>query len=343
MLYVWETPIMVEVEQIVADLKDTLITAGVPLLRDVKDVGTNIMVTCSEHKGGQERNPSMGISKDDKVLPNGKTVPAGTVHCFTCGYTSDLPTWISKLLGLATPADGFKWLIERYHYAMEGERPEIPISLGRPEAVTAVTDDSLTELAKVFTGYFSGSEAERYMTETRKIPKAVCMQFRLGYDEARGSVTMPVFNNAGEVLMIKERQLVGKSYANSGHSVKSAAAFGLLQAQTCIAELKAEGKRIPPIWVTEGEIDCMTLWADGKIAVAIMGNAVSHDQARLLLSLNDVFVAALDNDEAGKKGNARLKKMMIPLGARIYNLRYTCDKKDFNDMTVDERASLELF
>lgn len=97
MITVWNTPIAASVEQILRDLKLMLFAEG--LLRDQNNTGSDVMVTCPFHKGGHERKPSCGVSLKEKITPD-KTYEAGTVHCYTCGYTADLPTFISDLLGM---------------------------------------------------------------------------------------------------------------------------------------------------------------------------------------------------------------------------------------------------
>ena len=57
---------------------------------------SNIQICCPVHNNGQEKRPSCGISRVDKII-NGKKIPAGTVHCFTCGYTETLPEMISYI------------------------------------------------------------------------------------------------------------------------------------------------------------------------------------------------------------------------------------------------------
>lgn len=97
MITIWRMPVVATVEQVVKDIKLQLYGTG--LLREVRDTGSDLMCTCPFHGGGKERNPSCGISKAEKTL-NGKHYEAGTVHCFTCGYTADLPQFVADMLAL---------------------------------------------------------------------------------------------------------------------------------------------------------------------------------------------------------------------------------------------------
>ena len=139
MITVWKTPIAASVEQILRDLKLMLFAEG--LLRDQNNTGSDVMVTCPFHKGGHERKPSCGVSLKEKITPD-KTYEAGTVHCYTCGYTADLPTFISDLLGLGNAMEGFKWLVGHYNYSAN-DREEIQFNFfrGTDEGQVAAMDE----------------------------------------------------------------------------------------------------------------------------------------------------------------------------------------------------------
>lgn len=86
MITIWKTPIVATVEQVLKDLKLQLYGAG--LLKEIKNTGSDLMCTCPFHANGKEHNPSCGVLLQQKVTKD-KTYEAGTVHCYTCGYTAD--------------------------------------------------------------------------------------------------------------------------------------------------------------------------------------------------------------------------------------------------------------
>lgn len=104
MITIWKTPIVATVEQVLKDLKLQLYGAG--LLKEIKNTGSDLMCTCPFHANGKEHNPSCGVLLQQKVTKD-KTYEAGTVHCYTCGYTADLPQFVADLLGLSSPVEGF--------------------------------------------------------------------------------------------------------------------------------------------------------------------------------------------------------------------------------------------
>lgn len=94
MITIWKTPIVATVEQVLKDLKLQLYGAG--LLREIKNTGSDLMCTCPFHANGKEHNPSCGVLLQQKVTKD-KTYEAGTVHCYTCGYTADLPQFVADI------------------------------------------------------------------------------------------------------------------------------------------------------------------------------------------------------------------------------------------------------
>lgn len=179
MITVWNTPIAASVEQILRDLKLMLFAEG--LLRDQNNTGSDVMVTCPFHKGGHERKPSCGVSLKEKITPD-KTYEAGTVHCYTCGYTADLPTFISDLLGMGNPMEGFKWLVGHYNYSAN-DREEIQFNFfrGTDEGQVAAMDEG--EVEEYHKNLLRSSKAQNYL-RGRCISRDVMEIYNLGFDPA---------------------------------------------------------------------------------------------------------------------------------------------------------------
>ena len=210
MITVWNTPIAASVEQILRDLKLMLFAEG--LLRDQNNTGSDVMVTCPFHKGGHERKPSCGVSLKEKITPD-KTYEAGTVHCYTCGYTADLPTFISDLLGLGNAMEGFKWLVGHYNYSAN-DREEIQFNFfrGTDEGQVAAMDEG--EVEEYHKNLMRSQKAQNYL-RGRCISRDVMEIYNLGFDPADEVVLFPVYSRRGDVLFYKSRSLVGKHFFNA--------------------------------------------------------------------------------------------------------------------------------
>ena len=317
MITVWSTPLIATVEQVVQDLKLERFDEG--LLREINNTGSDLMCTCPFHKGGKENKPSCGVLLREKVVSDRK-YEAGTVHCYTCGYTADLPQFVADFLGLRSPVQGFKWLVARYNYSSSGREP-LELNLYRGQAQEA--------------SYMDEVEVERYYQELLK-SKAACDYlhkrglsgwlidaFKLGFDPDGRVVLFPVRDMSGRV-----------AFYNAKDIDKNSQIFGLYE--LCSGRF-SQGLATPEseIWITESEIDALSLIDRGRYAVAIMGSHISEAQCRELESTPfRRYVLALDNDDAGRKGAAQIKRLLIPKGFRFTNLRWDTDLKDINDLVT---------
>lgn len=321
MITVWNTPIAASVEQILRDLRLELISEG--LLRDQVNTGSDVMVTCPFHKGGHERKPSCGVSLKEKITP-GKTYEAGTVHCYTCGYVGDLPTFISDLFGMGNPMDGFRWLVGQYNYS-SSQREELSFDFYRGADEKPVGMDT-AQVDEYHTALMSNQRAKDYLRGRGIIPDVMEI-FKLGYSREDDQVLFPVYSRSGEVLFYKGRSLRGKHFYNSKDVDKTTAVYGLYQT------LREEIPEDTEIWITESEIDALSLISRGVMAWALMGSDLSDIQAReILRTPYRRFVIATDNDPAGRKGARMIKDKLIPCGCRFYNLRWLTGEKDVNEL-----------
>lgn len=329
MISVWGTPIVATVEQVIKDLKLERFDEG--LLREINNTGSDLMCTCPFHKGGKENKPSCGVLLREKVDKNRK-YEAGTVHCYTCGYTGDLPQFVADFLGLTSPVQGFKWLVSRYNYS-SAEREPLELNLYRGQAEKASYMDE-AEVERFYQELKKSSTALEYL-KRRALPSWIIDAYKLGFDPEDGVVLFPVRDMSGKVAFYKGRSLVGKHFYNAKDIDKTSQIFGLY-------EILAEGKASPEseIWITESEIDALSLIGQERLAIALMGSHISEAQCRELENTPfRRFVLALDNDEAGRKGAAQIKRLLIPKGFRFTNLRWDVDFKDINDLITQYRGS----
>lgn len=321
MISVWGTPIVANVDQVVADLRLERFDEG--LLRDINSTGSDLMCTCPFHKGGKEKKPSCGVLLRDKITDSRK-YEAGTVHCYTCGYTADLPQFVADFLGLSSPVQGFKWLVARYNYS-SAEREPLELNLYRGQAQSSSYMDE-AEVERFYIELLANTPALEYL-KRRALSFEIVKMYKLGFDPEDGVVLFPVRDMSGKVAFYKGRSIVGKHFYNAKDIDKTSQVFGLWEL------LHSEVTPEDEIWITESEIDALTLVSQGKYAVAIMGSHISDAQCKALESTPfRRFVLATDNDEAGRKGAAQIKRLLIPKGFRFTNLSWDTELKDINDL-----------
>lgn len=314
-------PIVATVEQVVRDIKLQLYGTG--LLKEINNTGSDLMVTCPFHANGKEHNPSCGVLLKEKVTRD-KTYEAGTVHCYTCGYTADLPQFIADLLGLRDALAGYKWLVSRYNYSTADREPlELDMYRGGKEK-SSVMDEELVD--RYHRDLLESEDALNYLLK-RKLSIGVINEYKLGFDPDDSTVLFPVRGLDGSVVFYKGRSIVGKHFYNAKEIDKSSVVFGLwelLQRQDC---------KDREIWITESEIDALSLISYGELAIAIMGSHISEEQCKELVKTPfRRYVLATDNDDAGRKGASQIKRLLIPKGFRFTNLRWHTSLKDINDL-----------
>lgn len=329
MITIWGVPIVATVEQVLKDIKLQLYGTG--LLREMNSTGADLMITCPFHKNGKEHSPSCGVLLKEKVVRE-KKYEAGTVHCYTCGYTADLPQFIADVLGLENSLAGYKWLVGKYNYSAQ-EREPLDLNLYRGQAQKASYMDE--EEVERFNKELLNSPVACEYLHKRKIANWILGAYRLGYDPADKTVLFPVRDMQGRVVFYKGRSIAGKHFYNAKEIDKSSLVFGLWE--ICNGHF-ANGVATPDteIWITESEIDALTLISYGFYAVAIMGSHISEEQCKELERAPfRRFVLATDNDEAGRKGASQIKRLLIPKGFRFTNLKWNTQLKDINDLAKE--------
>ena len=327
------------VEQVLKDIKLELYDTG--LLREMNNTGSDLMVTCPFHKGGKENKPSCGVLLKEKKV-NGKSYEAGTAHCYTCGYTADLPRFVADVLGLGNSLAGYKWLVGKYNYST-AEREPLELNLYRGQAQKSSYMDE--ELVEQYHRTLLESEAACEYLRKRKLANWVLEAYKVGFDAEDATVLFPVRGLDGRVVFYKGRSITGKRFYNAKDVDKSSVVFGLWELcngsfswglSDKVEDVWVKGVTEGGIWITESEIDALSLISLGVPALAIMGSHISEEQCKdLERSPFRRYVIATDNDEAGRKGASQIKRLLIPKGFRFTNLRWKTELKDINDLVKE--------
>ena len=331
MFYVNKNPILASELEVLNELKTQLALNGIQRFAEFKPGPRNIQFNCPIHADGQERNPSCGIS-----IINQEGVPAGTVHCFTCGYTASLEQMISHCFGKDDEgAFGREWLIKNFLTISIENRKDIILDLQRDN--NKIANNYITEEELDSYRYY-----HPYMYK-RKLTDEIIEKFDVGFDkhfelkDKFGKVksvlrclTFPVRDINGNTLFIARRSVDIKFFHYPEGVNKPI--YGLY-------ELPKDAKEVI---VCEGILDALTCYVYGKPAVALLGlgTEYQYDQLRKLGCRK--IITALDPDEAGQKATARLKKALQ--GNKLVTSYMIPEGKDVNDLTKKEFENLqELF
>ena len=310
MLQVGEVVISADVEDIVSQIQEET-----GLLRDIRELENDLMVTCPIHKGGMEHTPSLGINKE-----------SGVTHCFTCGYKGDIITLVSDCYSISY-SQAYRKLVG--HFVYSGRRTlDIDISRGNSQLHTYI------DKHKVYRGIQDNHKAMAYLAD-RGVNINKISLFSIGYDAYNNTIDLYTRDLKGNYTVCKSRRLDKKVFLNSQGANKADYLFGAYEL------IQSAWQPEHPLWICESEIDALTIWGRGEYAVAIMGSHISNKQLDILKQLGvRRLVDGLDRDDAGREGWSNIKK--FTRGISTYDTIFPTQAKDINDLSDDEFTRIKI-
>lgn len=324
-------PIAADDMDILYELKNQLALNNLDLLRKFKRSSKNIQFCCPIHKDGQEHAPSCGISTEDKKAGD-KVIPAGTVHCFTCGYNVSLKEMVSHCFGYDDNGEfGKQWLAKNFMMIQIEDRKSLELNFDRSykiEKKCYISEDELDSYRYI----------HPYLYQ-RKMTDEVIEKFDLGYDsnyvlydekgKARGSVecvTFPVRDETGGTLFLARRSVNTKFFHYPDGVEKPV--YGLYELD----------KRNKEVIICESIFNALTCYVYGKPALALIGLGTEFQYEQLNKLSARKIILALDPDGAGRRATLKLKKA---LKNKIVTEYIIPTGKDINDLTQQEFTDLE--
>lgn len=331
---------MIDVEKIV----DKLNEAG--LLRANRIMGDYYSIFCPFHKDGQERKPSCGILMHEQYR-NGQHYPAGFCHCFTCGYAKPIEDAVSDMLKAKNMTGlGLDWL-KKYVPGFDIDNTDIE------QLIPASTLQNLTNsYAMDYIAQLSNTQQQQFVSEEelasyrytvpymyeRGLTDQLIEAFDIGFDpnhippgrkQPVPCITFPVRDKQGRTLFFVRRSVSGK-YFNMPKDI-----------QKPVYGIDMIPKGCTSIVICESCLNALTAIKYGKTAVALLGTGNPYQIQQLKeLGIRE-FIIALDPDEAGRKGTARLKRELKKV-ALVWEYADIPEGKDLNDLTFEEFQNLTL-
>ena len=331
---------MIDVEKVLEKLQE------LNFIRLNRIMGDYYSIYCPIHKGGEERKPSCGVLLKDQYR-NGQKYPAGWTHCFTCGYAKSLPDLVTDLLKSRNiSTSGLDWLkqnIPGFDETSVGIEPLVPDSLMSSLENKYAINYILNYTNPSQSSYVSEEELASYRYSVkymydRGLTDALIERYDVGFDPkhvppGRKStlpcITFPVRDINGNTLFICRRSIEGK-YFNLPKDINKPV-YG-------IYELPRGCKSVV---ITESCLNAITSVKYGRPAVALLGTGNPYQINQLKRLGASEFILALDPDDAGRKGTARLKKALRDV-AIVWEFEGIPEGKDINDLTEWEFNNLTL-
>ena len=254
-------------------------------------------------------------------------------HCFSCGVDYDIFDVIAIDTGLSGK-ELFNHVYSLYNISVDYENSKNQTSsksIPQPESKTKIdiNKKSQNEDRENLTEFFEKCHAAVEKTDywkKRGLSKATVDAYNLGYWEEKRRFVIPTGDfsyNARATWEAdkKERYLKPKG-------------------QFELFNLKAIPLAEQPVFVVEGEFDALSIIDAGGIAVAL-GSSSNLRFIEFLKSNRPKYplILALDNDEAGRAGEAKLSEELTKIQVDFVDADITFGFKDANEALVEDRES----
>lgn len=308
------------------------------LIRLGRRTGRWHQLHCPFHNDGQEKKPSCGCSLETETA-NGITYYAGQFHCFSCSASYSFGRGIKEILRIKGTSLEAHPTLQKYvdgnTQVSEEDKlvsPDVYASIMAKYAAEDVRSKMLVNKTK----YVSEEELARYRFTVpymyeRKLTDPVIIKYDVGVDmnfippgrkKPLPCITFPVRDIEGRTLFFCRRSIEGKFF-NYPEGVEKPV-YGVYELPEGCKE----------VIVCESVFNALTSVVYGHPAVALLGtgNSMQIEQLKRL-GVNN-YVICLDNDEAGRKGTAKLKKALSKSGF-VWTMTVP-EGKDVNDLSYEE-------
>lgn len=297
-----------------------------------------LLATCPFH---EDSHPSMELNVAGKYQ--------GRYICRVCPKDpgeGDVIDLVKRYLGLESDVAAARWI--------RGEDRREPIPPPRPQKVVnaPVLNDDLAGFA--LEAYLERTDYAYDWMERRGIAR-VADQFKLGSTDALGfpQVVLPRYwdHDSGRVSAHKNflnRLIIPYLQPDGEVNYVNARALGEQKPKYLKAQKPHESGQMPPylldlvldsgaedIWASEGEVDCLSLYAcmDAISACALPGVSSLNDMHLPKFQGRRVFIV-MDNDEAGRTARADLERRLLPFARQVYHAYVPHEFNDVNEMLV---------
>lgn len=311
---------------------------------DLKKAGSSYKGLCPFH---HEKTPSFTVD-DKKQL----------FHCFGCGLGGDVVSFIMQKEGLSY-IDAMKYLANK-----AGVKIDNNVSSKKNSILNSYYDINKEIMMYFYKNLLTNKEGQIYL-KNRGFSSNMVNTFMLGYaknswddllnfvkkkdyllddieklglikkadsgryyDKYRNRLIFPIINHYGKVIGFGGRSIDDSmpKYLNSPESEVFKKRYNLYGLNI----YKKQNSR--DIILVEGYMDVMGLNNQGiDIAVASLGTALTHDQAKLLKRYADKIYICYDQDRAGIKATDRAIEILLDEGikAKVIKLEDGLDPDEF--------------
>ena len=265
-----------------------------------------------------DSTPSMGYKADQNYL-----------HCFSCGESYDIFAACEALEGIPK-GQGINRIKELYGYRQNTDKNSPKTQTPQPEAAKI---EKPKQTYKDFSDLVLKASESLCMYDyhaERGITDEVATRFKLGYiQDVKGMSTalvIPMLRADGTYSyqlrnISKEEPL--QHYKPKVDEAGEAELFN-----------SAAIKQNKPVAIVEGAIDALSVISAGMEAIALNGAqniGKLYDLAQRNKAKLPPIILALDNDEAGRTAQSKLKEMLDKAQIATYSINLAMQYKDPNE------------
>lgn len=287
----------------------------------------NIQYCCPIHG---ESTPSMGYS-----------MRKGLCNCFSCHFSGSIEWLVYKALPeeFKNTHEVQEWILSKYNVDLREDEKLFGRTLRRYgieiQEEEEVKPKERWVLPKSFIAPFkSGKETYKYFFD-RGFTKQTMVEYMIGRDTFKKTVTIPVFHRDGVLTGVIGRYIDPNRPKNSRYAVYEFPKGSTLYPIHKFEPRVVRGKRV--LVLVEGILDSLWLHQNGhREALSILGNGLSKDQAELVKSLDvDTIVLAYDNDKGGTKAVETTRKHLGD-NFTYKQVKYPRNCKDAQEMNREQ-------
>ncbi|MDD7305601.1 MAG: DNA primase [Peptoniphilaceae bacterium] len=311
---------------------------------NLKKSGSSYKGLCPFHN---EKTPSFTVDEKKQLF-----------HCFGCGAGGNVVSFIMQKEGLSYP-EALKFLADK-----SGIKISYSQDKTKKESLNRFYDINRDIMMYFYKNLLTDRKAQNYLKE-RDLKSSIVNTFMLGYaknswddllkyvtekdylledieklglikksdkgtyyDKYRDRLIFPIINHYGKIIGFGGRAISGQmpKYLNSPESEVFKKRYNLYGLNV----FKKQNKR--DIILVEGYMDVIGLNNRGvDLAVASLGTAFTHEQAKLLKRYADNIYICYDSDTAGIKATDRAIEILLEedIYPKIISLEDGLDPDDF--------------
>lgn len=323
----------------------TTISSYIPVIKK----GRQYWARCPFH---HEKTPSFAINNEGQYY-----------HCFGCGESGDVITFVEKMESIST-GDTIRKLAEKAGLEMPMLEDGAKIAQKKKEKDNALQALNLAKEFYIKSLYEPSAKIAQEYIKKRKFKKSDLDRFQIGYANGNGVINyltekgiskenmisagiindidgrlydhiynrlaFPIINTFGDCIGFSGRILENNSekakYKNTAQTIvydKSSSIYGI----HLLKEAKRKGQ-LEQIILVEGQIDVIIMHSFGfNTTVASLGTAFTEKHADQLKRISENLVLLFDGDSAGEKAALRAIELLKPFD---FNLKVARLPKEYD-------------